>query len=199
MINNVPHYLLYCETGRKDDPGRWRFVLRAVGAVDQFEAADAEPEVYGERLELLTVVRGLEALDQPSRVTLMTPDPYVRQGIRYGLPEWRSNGWRWESYGQMVPVKHADLWLRMDRALRIHEVELCSWRVDRAHPTVGAPQSFRRDANGHSGNRLAPLDRLRRYGAWWVGQGRRLYAAALRWCSRHSTRRLPFLSCSRLG
>jgi len=185
MSKTVPHYLLYSETGRWDEPGRWRFVLRAVGGSDQFEAADAEPDVRGERLELLTVVRALESLDQPSRVTLMTPDPYVRQGIRYGLPEWRSNGWQWEFYGQMVPVKHGDLWRRLDCALRVHDVEFCSWRVDQPHQSVEAPVSFRRSASGRSGNHLAPLDRLRKYGARLVEQGRRLWAAALRWSTRH--------------
>ena len=76
-------------------------------------AEDIEPDIQGERLELLTVVRGLEALDQPVPVTLMTPSIYVREGIRYGLAEWRRNGWRWESFGQMVPVKNCDLWQRV--------------------------------------------------------------------------------------
>ena len=108
--SQTPHYLLYCETGREDEPGRWRFVLRRRAGRDQLDVADAEPDVQGERLQLLTVIRALEALDQPSRVTLMAPDSYVRQGIRHGLPEWRQNGWQWERFGEMVPVKHCDLW-----------------------------------------------------------------------------------------
>jgi ribonuclease HI len=114
-------------------------VLRAAGTIEQFEACDKEPGVSGERLELLTVVRALESLDRPSRVTLMTPDPYIRQGLRFGLPEWRNNGWRWEFYGRMVPVKHSDLWQRMDRAMEIHQVELSKWRIDRAHRAFGSP------------------------------------------------------------
>ena len=39
-----------------------------------------ELDVRGERLELMTLVRGLEALDQPSRVTLMTASGYVARG-----------------------------------------------------------------------------------------------------------------------
>lgn len=141
MNDTRSHYLLFSETGHTEEPGKWRFVLRAAGSVDQFEACDQEPNVAGERLELLTVIRALESLDRPSRVTLMTPDPYIRQGIRFGLPEWRNSGWRWEFYGRMVPVKHGDLWQRMDQAMRFHQVELSRWRIDRAHRPFGPPNS----------------------------------------------------------
>ncbi len=86
----APHYLLFSESCRKDARGQWRFVLQPVEGGDQFEAADAEPEARGERLELLAVVRGLEALEQPSRVTLVTPSKYVQRGLTYGLAEWRA-------------------------------------------------------------------------------------------------------------
>lgn len=143
MKDTRPHYLLFSETGHTEEPGKWRFVLRTAGCVDQFEVCDQEPDVSGERLELLTVVRALESLDQPSRVTLMTPDPYIRQGIRYGLPDWRASGWRWEFYGRMVPVKHGDLWQRMDQAMRYHQIELSKWRIDQAHQPFGPPAAQR--------------------------------------------------------
>ena len=114
-------------------------------AADTFEAGGIEPDVRGERLELLCVVRGLEALDQPSRVTLITSSTYVREGIRYGLQQWRANGWRWESFGKMVPVKNQDLWQRVDAALQFHRLECQVWRFDVAHagpvraPMVRAP------------------------------------------------------------
>jgi ribonuclease HI len=128
-----PHYLLFSETSRHDESGRWRFRFRSPEGREHFEASDTEPEVRGERLELLTLVRALESLDQPSRVTLMTSDPYLRQGICFGLPEWRANDWRWEYFGKMVPIKHADLWQRMDQAMRFHQVEFCKWRIDGPH------------------------------------------------------------------
>ena len=150
-MNATPHYLLYCETGRQSLPGVWRFVLREAGGENQIEAADAEPDVAGERLQLLTVVRALESLDQPSDVTLVTPDSYVQQGIRFGLPEWRRNGWQWEFFGEMVPVKHSDLWRRVDRAMHYHKVAFCRWRVDGPHASLVPHQSSACDVSGHSG------------------------------------------------
>ncbi len=128
-----PHYLLLSESTENIEPGRWRFVLRAVDGSRRLVVDEVEPEIRGERLELLTVVRGLESLDEPSCVTLVTRSTYIREGIRYGVSEWRKNGWRWESFGQMVPVKNADLWQRVDRAMRFHKVDCRVWRFDQAH------------------------------------------------------------------
>ena len=128
-----PHFLLFSESAGAAEPGRWRFVLRSPDGSERLVADDVEPGTHGERLELLTVVRGLEALSQPSRVTVMTPSAYVREGIRYGVSEWRRNGWRWEAFGQMILVKNCDLWQRLDRALHYHQVECRHLRLDPPH------------------------------------------------------------------
>jgi ribonuclease HI len=126
-------------SAKPDRPGQWRFVLRGDDGSALLVAEDVEPDIQGERLELLSVVRGLEALEQPSRVTLMTPSVYVREGIRYGLEEWRSNDWQWELFGRMVPVKNSDLWRRVDRAMQFHEVECRTWRFDPSHEEPSPP------------------------------------------------------------
>lgn len=128
-----PHYLLYVTTSKEACRGDWRFALQAADGSARLEVADTEPAVRGERLELLAVVRGLEALEQPSRVTLVTASRYVRRGIAVGLADWRDNGWRWEAYGRWVPIKHLDLWQRLDHALSVHRVELREFRLDGPH------------------------------------------------------------------
>ena len=77
---------------------------------------------------MLSVLRGLEALDQPSRVTLHTSSRYVLRGFRYGLPAWRLNNWRWEKFGVMEPVSNCDLWQRVDRAMQYHQVRCHIWK-----------------------------------------------------------------------
>jgi ribonuclease HI len=137
MDVSAPHYLLFSRTDRADDAGHWRFVLRPSDGGQQVEVADREPGLQGERLDLLCVIRALESLDQPSRVTLMDCSDYVWKGVHYGLPEWRDNGWRWEFFGQMVPVKNSDLWQRMDKALQFHHLECRRRRFDPAHRLAG--------------------------------------------------------------
>ena len=100
-------------------------MLQPIGGDQFLVAADVEPGTRGNRLELLAVVRGLEALEQPSRVTLLTRSRYVNRGIRRGLSQWRERKWRWERFGQLVPIRDRDLWQRVDRALEFHRVECC--------------------------------------------------------------------------
>jgi ribonuclease HI len=97
--------------------------LQSIGGDKHFAANEVELETSSNRLELLAVVRGLEALEEPSRVTLLTASRYVNRGIRHGISQWRERKWRWERFGQLVPIRNQDLWQRVDRALQFHQVE----------------------------------------------------------------------------
>jgi ribonuclease HI len=120
----APHFLLFSEAAQPAGAaaGQWRFVLKPPRGDPSLEVADDEHAAGLERLELLAIVRGLEALDQPSKVTLMTGSRDIQRGLQFGLNHWREHDWQWERYGQMTPVKNADLWKRIDRLLEIHNV-----------------------------------------------------------------------------
>ena len=130
MVLAKPHFLLFCDAhcssaGAADMApvgGRWHFVLERIDAAERLEAADGERSVPRERLALLAVVRGLEALEQPSQVTLVTTSRYVSRGLRYGLSEWREANYSWEHFGIQKPIRNADLWQRIDCALHYHQV-----------------------------------------------------------------------------
>jgi ribonuclease HI len=139
MNQLTPHYLLMSEASRTEKLGQWRFVLRPVDGSADIVAADVEPDVWGERLDLLTVVRALESLDQPSLVTLIGCTWYVEQGIQFGLHEWKNNGWQWEYFGEMAPVRDADLWQRMDRVLQFHRVHCGRRRFHAGHHQLHGP------------------------------------------------------------
>jgi ribonuclease HI len=119
----APHFLLRARANRHDRPGRWCFMLESNDGSHSLKVEDDEPDTHGERLELLALVRGLEAVPQPARVTVVASSPYVNRVLNGGLDEWRSSDWQWERHGEMVPVKNADLWRRVDRALHFHSVE----------------------------------------------------------------------------
>lgn len=123
-------FLLYSHVERRKNQGEWNFVLQKPDGAKVLAANDAEPDAAGERLELLAVLRGLEALDHPADVTVFTPSRYVLQGVEFGLDEWRRNGWNWERYGQMAPIKNRDLWQRIERARRVHQVTFRRWRLE---------------------------------------------------------------------
>src|SRR5688572_23124916 len=143
-----PHFLLYSEaTLHENAEPRWQFVLQAVGEEQHFSAADTEHETRSSRLELLAVVRGLEALAQPSRVTLLTRSRYVRLGIRRGLNQWREKRWHWERFGNVVPIRDHDLWQRVDRAMQFHHVECCAWTNDGHESNPAKGRAFGRTSS----------------------------------------------------
>ncbi len=131
MSLHKPHYLLFCdgsntanaESSAVSNRGKWRFVLEHVESGERTEATDQELSGAPDRTSLLAVLRGLEALEQPSRVTLVTTSRYVSRGLQYGLSEWRENDYSWEHFGTVQPIRNADLWRRIDRALNFHLVQ----------------------------------------------------------------------------
>ena len=131
MVVNQPHFLLFTDAHLSQSRacavsaqgfGRWHFVLERLDGPERLEAADSESDVHRDRLALLAVVRGLEALEQPSQVTLVTTSRYVSRGLRYGLNEWREAEYTWEHFGIQKPIRNADLWQRIDRAMSFHQV-----------------------------------------------------------------------------
>ena len=136
------NFLLFAEANVEPVGSRWRFLLEQLGGDYRFAAADYEDESRLERLELLSVVRGLEALEGPARVTLVTRSRYVHRGLRRGLEDWRANGWQWERFGQWTPIRDADLWRRVDGALNYHQVRCRLWQF--TDPAGSWPVAARR-------------------------------------------------------
>jgi ribonuclease HI len=106
-------------------PGGWGAILRAKGA--EKEIYGGEADTTNNRMELMAVIRALEALKRPSRVRLYTDSLYVQKGISSWIHEWKRRGWR---TADKKPVKNVDLWQRLDAALGEHDVR---WHWVRGH------------------------------------------------------------------
>ncbi len=172
-------YLLVCQAKATTlTEGTWSFTLETADGVPVFDAHDSDMGDLN-RLTLLAAVRGLEAIDGPSSVMLLSSNRYMIRSLTESLPRWRENRFVWEHFGRRIDVQHADLWRRIDRALQIHRVEACliasrrvsdgklgqsnaadsdqPWvRVDSPHLSVRPPRS---SAN----NQTKPRDGLRRW------------------------------------
>ena len=117
-------------------PGGWAALLR-YGAQES-ELAGGAPHTTNNRMELMAVISGLEALTRPCSVRLVTDSRYVMDGVRSWLPVWKRNGWRTAA---RKPVKNIDLWQRLDTAAARHEIE---WLWVRGH--AGHAENERVDA-----------------------------------------------------
>jgi ribonuclease HI len=129
VIAALPHLRLTSKTLQTPQPS-WGFVLEDLDGERFLEASDTELGASPQRLALLGLVRGLESLDIPSRLSLFTASRYVQQGLVFGMQDWRDNGWRWDSFGTFVPIKHADLWRRVDHALKYHQLHSMNLLAD---------------------------------------------------------------------
>ncbi|WP_460182544.1 ribonuclease HI [Thermopirellula anaerolimosa] len=121
---NLPQVVLYSDGACSGNPGPggWAFILRHPASGKELVQSGAEPETTNNRMELMAVIRGLEALRRRSRVTVVTDSQYVGKGLSEWLPGWRANGWMRKEKGKLVPVKNDDLWRRLAELLDKHEV-----------------------------------------------------------------------------
>ncbi len=85
-------------------------------------------------MELLAVIRGLEALKRPTAVELFTDSTYVGKGLSEWLSKWKANGWRRREGNRWAPIKNEELWRRLDELLAKHRVRFTHVRGHSGHP-----------------------------------------------------------------
>jgi ribonuclease HI len=135
---------VYTDGACKGNPGvgGWGALLRS-GSHSR-EIYGGEAATTNNRMELLAVIRALEALKKPCRVRVHTDSQYVQLGISKWIHGWKKNGWR---TAEKKPVKNAELWQELDRVAASHDIE---WLWVKGHA-------------GHDGNERA--DELANLGA----------------------------------
>jgi ribonuclease HI len=104
-------------------PGGWAYVLRDPRSGKEREESGAERETTNNRMELLAVIRGLQALKRPCRVTLYADSKYVGDGITSWMAGWKQRGWKRKEGGTLKPVKNVELWQELDRLIEQHRVD----------------------------------------------------------------------------
>ena len=131
-------------------PGGWGALLVArEGETVMKERAlsGGEAETTNNRMELLAAIAALEALERPSKITLVTDSAYVKNGLTGWIAGWKRNGWKTAA---KKPVKNEDLWRRLDEAAARHDV---TWEWVKGH--AGHPENERADELARAG--MAPF------------------------------------------
>ena len=131
-------------------PGGWGALLVASkdgAVVKERELKGGAAETTNNRMELLAAICALEALERPSKLTIVTDSAYVKGGVTAWLHGWKRNGWKTAT---RKPVKNDDLWRRLDTAQARHDVE---WEWVKGH--AGHPENERADALARAG--MAPF------------------------------------------
>lgn len=133
---NTPKVFLFTDGACRGNPGPggWAFILRHPASGKEMERAGAERETTNNRMELLAVIRGLEALRRPTRVELVTDSVYVGKGLSEWLPKWKADGWRRREGKRLKEIKNEDLWRHLDQLLARHRVKFTHVRGHAGHP-----------------------------------------------------------------
>jgi len=98
-------------------PGGWGAIL-IYGGVEK-ELSGGEANTTNNRMELISIIKALEALREPCEVELFTDSQYAANAINLGwLESWQRMGWKRKG-GE---VKNIDLWQRLQPLLAIHNV-----------------------------------------------------------------------------
>lgn len=115
-------------------PGGWAYILRHLASGKEKEACGTENPSTNNRMELMAVIQGLEALTRPCQVELFTDSVYVGQGMSQWLANWKTNGWRRREGKKLVPIKNEELWRRLDKQLAVHKVKYTRVAGHSGHP-----------------------------------------------------------------
>ncbi len=123
--NGLPQVQMFSDGACSGNPGPggWGTVLRftdAAGKVHEKELSGGEAHTTNNRMELMGVISGLEALNTPCAVTLTTDSRYVVDSVTKGwVYGWKKKGW---IKSDKKPALNVDLWERLLPLIETHDV-----------------------------------------------------------------------------
>ena len=122
-------------------PGGWGSVLLYNG--HRKELSGGEDETTNNRMELMAVIKAMQALKRPCAVTIHTDSVYVMKGMTEWIHNWKARNWKTAS---KKPVKNVDLWKELESELEPHTVK---WNWVKGHS--GVPENERADELARNG------------------------------------------------
>ena len=121
--------------GNPDGPGGYGTVLEYIDTKGQMhtkEISQGYKKTTNNRMELMAVIAGLEALNRPCEVEVYSDSQYVVNAFnQHWIEGWIKKGWK---RGKNEPVKNVDLWKRLLTAKEKHNVVFIWVKGHDGHP-----------------------------------------------------------------
>ena len=121
--------------GNPDGPGGYGTVLEYTdtkGMLHTKELSQGYQKTTNNRMELMAVIAGLEALNRPCMVEVISDSAYVVKAFaEHWIDGWIRKGWM---RGKNEPVKNVDLWKRLLAAKEPHTVKFIWVKGHNGHP-----------------------------------------------------------------
>ena len=110
--------------GNPEGPGGYGAVLQytdSSGKLHEREYSAGYKKTTNNRMELMAVIVGLEALNRPCDVEVISDSKYVTDAFnQHWIDGWLKRGWK---NSNKEPVKNIDLWKRLLKAKEPHNVK----------------------------------------------------------------------------
>ena len=119
--NNFSDIVIYTDGACSGNPGPggWGVILMYKG--HKKELSGAENDTTNNRMELTAIIKGLEALKEPCKVTLYSDSAYSLNPFLQGwISAWQLSGWK---KADNKAVQNVDLWERLVDLTKKHTVE----------------------------------------------------------------------------
>lgn len=117
-------------------PGGWGVLLRQGAASRTLSGGEAQ--TTNNRMELMALIQGLEALPVGSLATVTGDSQYVIKGASEWIKNWRRRNW--------ADVANVDLWQRLDQQLGRHTLTFQWVRGHSGHPENEQVDQLAREA-----------------------------------------------------
>jgi ribonuclease HI len=121
--------------GNPDGPGGYGAILQYTdpsGKLHEREYSAGYVKTTNNRMELMAVIAGLEALNRPCEVEVFSDSAYVIKAFtEHWLDNWQKKNWM---RGKNDPVKNVDLWKRLLNAKEPHDVTFIWVKGHDGHP-----------------------------------------------------------------
>ncbi|MCI6552929.1 MAG: ribonuclease HI [Lachnospiraceae bacterium] len=121
--------------GNPDGPGGYGTILQFVdakGTLHEREYSAGYRKTTNNRMELMAVIIGLEALTRPCEVEVVSDSKYVTDAFnQHWIDGWLKKNWKTSTN---KPVKNIDLWKRLLKAKDGHHVKFIWVKGHDGHP-----------------------------------------------------------------
>ena len=119
--------------GNPDGPGGYGTILSFVDSKGQEhikELSAGYQKTTNNRMEMMAVIAGMEALNRPCEITVYSDSQYVEKAFN---EHWLDGKKGWKR-GKNAPVKNVDLWKRLLAAMEKHQVSFQWVKGHNGHP-----------------------------------------------------------------
>lgn len=132
---NVKIYTDGSARSNPEGPGGYGTIIHYTdpkGQLHEREYSAGYKKTTNNRMELMAVIVGLEALTKPCNVEVISDSKYVTDAFnQHWVDTWLKNNWK---TSQKKPVLNPDLWKRLLKAMEPHSVRFTWVKGHDGHP-----------------------------------------------------------------